>query len=265
MFSSKIRGWAQGGTHPASSRRRVATRAVVTVESLEGRMLLSRFFFDHHLGIVVNNYNDVRDGLPRFAPGTGTDVHPRFAPFYQGPQEAQLLGISASAKVSLDPTTHKPSTITLTGTVAGPINTKPQTTTDGAIYTFGFDTGGASKTGPFPGLPNIRFNAVVVVSVTPKGVTGYSQYINSLNIQTTSQLALKSSAISIKGNTLTVSLPADAFPSSGNAIDKWTVEFFPRYPATPLKISDVASLVPNHTNFQVYYPPFTANYHPPKK
>jgi hypothetical protein len=46
-------------------RERAGMKAVVTVEPLEGRKLLSRFFFDRHLGIIVNNYSDVRIDQPQ--------------------------------------------------------------------------------------------------------------------------------------------------------------------------------------------------------
>jgi hypothetical protein len=73
---------------------------------------------------------------------------------------------------------------------------------------------------------------------------------------------LKASSIVINGNTLTVTLPLTTtnsvtapFPSSGQAVNRWTVVFYPRIPAQNPNFTDVASLVPQHTNFQLFYPP----------
>src|SRR5207302_347139 len=118
--------------------------------------------------------------------------------------------------------------------------TKPKTDAQGAIYTFGIDTGRASEKGPFPGRPNIRYDAVVVVTVAASGISGYTQFIDSVTNLPTTKTPLPASAIAIKGNTLTVTIPAvppssgtsNAFPSGGFPIDQWNVVFFPRFPST---------------------------------
>ncbi len=70
------------------------------------------------------------------------------------------------------------------------------------------------------------------------------------NIVTT----LKSSAIVIKGNTLQVTVPISALPSSGKAINQWRGAFFTRVPK-PAGPRGVASLVPMFDDYPIGYRP----------
>ena len=99
---------------------------------------------------------------PLFSNGLAFKKQPHFYPFYTGPRTPNLDGVSATAVVSGNRVTD--GTLTLSGTVAGPIIAKPKTAAQEAIYTFAIDRGGAAKAGPFPGRSHIRFDAVVVAN-----------------------------------------------------------------------------------------------------
>jgi hypothetical protein len=176
-------------------------------------------------------------------------VNPTFYPLYKGPKLTQLNGSKATAIVN-----NQTGNLTLTGTVVTPIVVKPTSPAEESTYTFGIDRGGAGYFGPFPGSPHIRFDAVVVVQIREKGISGYTQYINSTTNLKTTPVALKISQIVISGNTVKVTLPFTTFPSSGQGVNKWTVVFYPRIPAKATNFTDVASLVPEHTNFQLFFP-----------
>jgi len=238
---------------------------VVGVEPLEGRMLLSYLVVVKNHKVIPVHGGDARVAEPLFGNGLAFKKQANFYTFYDGPRTPNLDGVSATAVFSGNRVTD--GTLTLTGTVAGPIIAKPTKAAQEAIYTFAIDRGGAAKAGPFPGRSHIRFDAVVVVPLTLGGITAknppYVQ-INDASINTplaTTTIDLSTSSVKIKGDTLTVAVPlgtstTNPIPSTGKAIDQWNFNFFTRFPSPygsgKNGYHSIASFTPEQTMFQPY-------------
>jgi hypothetical protein len=272
MISRARRGAGQGGPRADSNRRRPASIAVVGVETLEGRTLLSYLVVTKNHKVVPIHTGDARDNEPLFSNGLAFKHQAHFYPFYTGPKRPELNGIKASAQVTGN--LAKDGNLVLSGTVAAPIIQNPTSPAQWSVYMFGIDRGGAAERGPFPGRPNIRFDTVVVAAIRNRGVTAYYQ----LNDPSTNQpgtlpapatspatlgnrlLPLSSSAVKIQGNTITITVPllsstgSNLLTSSGKAIDQWNVNFFTRNPLQKANFQSVASLTPEFTDFQVFVP-----------
>ena len=265
MFSRARRETGHGGPRVKSDRRRPSSKAVVGVETLEGRMLLSYLVVVKNHKVIAVHGGDARVSEPLFGNGLAFKKQAHFYQFYTGPRTPNLDGVSATAVVSGNRVTD--GTLTLTGTVAGPIIAKPTKASQEAIYTFAIDRGGAAKAGPFPGRSHIRFDAVVVVPLTLGGITAkhppYVQ-INDASINTplaTTTIDLSTSSVKIKGDTLTVAVPlgtstTNPIPSTGKAIDQWNFNFFTRFPSPygsgKNGYHSIASFTPEETMFQPY-------------
>ncbi len=265
MFSRARRETGHGGPRVKSDRRRPSSKAVVGVEPLEGRMLLSYLVVVKNHKVIPVHGGDARVAEPLFGNGLAFKKEAHFYQFYTGPRTPNLDGVSATAVVSGNRVTD--GTLTLTGTVAGPIIAKPTKAAQQAIYTFAIDRGGAAKAGPFPGRTHIRFDAVVVVPLTLGGITSanppYVQ-INDASINTplaTTTTNLSTSSVTIKGDTITVKVPlgtstTNPIPSTGKAIDQWNFNFFTRFPSPygsgKNGYHSIASFTPEQTMFQPY-------------
>ena len=265
MFSRARRETGHGGPRVKSDRRRPSSKAVVGVEPLEGRMLLSYLVVVKHHKVIPVHGGDARVAEPLFGNGLAFKKEAHFYQFYTGPRTPNLDGVSATAVVSGNRVTD--GTLTLTGTVAGPIIAKPKTAAQQAIYTFAIDRGGAAKAGPFPGRTHIRFDAVVVVPLTLGGITSANPpYVQINNASTNSPLTttttnLSTSSVTIKGDTITVKVPlgtstTNPIPSTGKAIDQWNFNFFTRFPSPygsgKNGYHSIASFTPEQTMFQPY-------------
>ncbi len=250
MVSSERRGSRRETCQSNVNPRRTASRAVLNVESLEGRTLLSYLVNVRHGKVIPVYTGDARVNEPLFGNGIGAKHALHFYPLYTGPELPQLNGISATAVVSGNPI--KNTNLVLTGTVAGPIVQKPKTPAEEAIYVFAIDRGGASGTGPFPGRPNIRFDTQVVAAVRQSGVKAYL-LLNSVSTNQPHNPAVKlsSSSVTIAGNTLTITDPLSMLPSTGKPINQWNVNFFTRNPDQFSNYHSVASFTPEYTEFQV--------------
>ncbi len=265
MFSRARRETGHGGPRARSDRRRPSSKAVVGVEPLEGRMLLSYLVVVKNHKVIPVHGGDARVAEPLFGNGLAFKKQAHFYQFYTGARTPNLDGVSATAVVSGNRVTD--GTLTLTGTVAGPIIAKQTKAAQQAIYTFAIDRGGAAKAGPFPGRSHIRFDAVVVVPLTLGGITAknppYVQ-INDASINTplaTTTIDLSPSSVTIKGDTLTVAVPlgtstTNPIPSTGKAIDQWNFNFFTRFPSPygsgKNGYHSIASFTPEETMFQPY-------------
>ncbi|MDB5349664.1 MAG: hypothetical protein JWN86_911 [Planctomycetota bacterium] len=230
---------------PEANRR--ATKAVVRVEPLEGRQLLS-----HARPSPANESVQVETAVvpPSTPTGHATNHRPGFYSLYQGPRRAELLAISTTGDVV-------GTDLILTGTVGGPIVTKPANPGQEATYSFGINRGGAATTGTLPTSANqkVSFDSVVVVAITQKGgITGVVKRRDSINPLLTIITSLKSSAIVIHGNTLKVTVSTNDLPSSGKAINQWRGAFFTRVPR-PRGPRGVASLVPMFDDYPIGYRP----------
>jgi hypothetical protein len=293
MISRARRGAGQGGPRADSNRRRPASKAVVGVETLEGRTLLSYLVVTKNHKVASIHAGDARDNEPLFSNGLAFKHQAHFYPFYTGPKRPELNGIKASAQVFGN--LAKDGNLILSGTVAAPIIQNPKSPAQWSVYVFGIDRGGASEQGPFPGRRNVRFDTVVVAAIrqNQSGVPVITAYYQ-LNDPSTNQpgtlpapatspatlgnriISLPRSAVAIAGPTITITVPlistgANTTPtfssgtnlltSSGKAIDQWNVNFFTRNPTQKPNFQSVASLTPEFTDFQVFVP--QPQYHQP--
>jgi hypothetical protein len=284
MISRARRGAGQGGPRADSNRRRPASKAVVVVETLEGRTLLSYLVVTKNHKVAAIHAGDARDNEPLFSNGLAFKHQAHFYPFYTGPKRPELNGIKASAQVFGN--LAKNGNLILSGTVAAPIIQNPKSPAQWSVYVFGIDRGGASEQGPFPGRRNIRFDTVVVAAIRQNQsgapvITAYYQLNDpSTNLPGTLPapattpatlgnrlLPLSSSNVKIQGNTITITVPllsstgSNLLTSSGKAIDQWNVNFFTRNPTQKPNFQSVASLTPEFTDFQVFVP--QPHYHQP--
>ncbi len=159
---------------------------------------------------------------------------PQFYSFYRGPRWAELNAVKASAKLKVN------GDFTFTGTNQGRINRSP------AVYVWGIDRDGNLPTGPFPGRPNIKFDAVVIVqlddSLRPTG-----QVVNLVSGTTTD---LPPYEVRIKGRKVTVTVSSKLLPSTGLAPSQYRFNYWPEDGGPPISAS-VASFAPEFTNAQV--------------
>lgn len=241
-----------GGASPESgstSARRRARAAAVSVEALEGRTLLS------HAGnkppVLVTTglvtpmfYVGPEPGPIHNVVGHGFAIKvPRFYAWYHGQKRAELNGASALALVTPDK-----STLLLSGEVAGQI---PATTSDPSVndyYVWGINRGGASAPGPFPGRPQVVFDAIVVVGVTSTGVTGYVKDLTTPAPAT----PLPASSFTIRADTIHIAVPTSLLPSTGAASpSQYQVNFYTSNAAPSSNFKNAASFTPEFRDFSV--------------
>ena len=291
MISRARRGAGQGGPRADSNRRRPASKAVVGVETLEGRTLLSYLVVTKNHKVVPIHTGDARDNEPLFSNGLAFKHQAHFYPFYTGPKRPELNGIKASAQVFGN--LAKDGNLILSGTVAAPIIQNPKSPAQWSVYVFGIDRGGAAERGPFPGRPNIRFDTVVVAAIRQNQTAPYHRLLSA-------QRPVDQSARDAPGSgnqsgdpresnyipaslgrrdrrsyhndhrpahfdsantTPTFASGTNLLTSSGKAIDQWNVNFFTRNPLQKPNFQSVASLTPEFTDFQVFVP--QPHYHQP--
>jgi hypothetical protein len=167
---------------------------------------------------------------PLTAPHRPTGVvikAPRFYKFYTGPRLAELNAVKATAKLSSS------GNFVFTGTNKGAINKAP------AVYVWGIDRSGNLPAGPFQGRPKIKFDAVVVVSLD-SSLTPAAKVIDLTSGATTT---LSSSAVRIRGKTVTVTVPGSLLPSTGLPMSHYRFNYWPESGGPPAS-SSVASFAP---------------------
>jgi hypothetical protein len=224
---------------------RTGRRDVVGIESLEGRDLPS-MMMPHALiasaadGFMGPALKGTATSQGSIQTGSATKK-PRFYEFYTGPLRDDLNAVKATATLI-----NRRQTLVLTGTVVGKIDTAPADESDESYYAFGINRGGATAPGPFPGRPDIRFDAVVVVSVEGEGVTG-----SVTDLKSRSSTELPDSAVSIQGNMVKIKVPTSLLPSTGATLGRYRVNHWPRSELPPADFHTVASFVPVSTTFRV--------------
>jgi hypothetical protein len=159
---------------------------------------------------------------------------PHFYQFYTGPKWAELNAVKASAELSPN------GAFTFTGTNQGAIKKTP------AVYVWGIDRNGNLPSGPFTDRPNIKFDAVVVVSLNST-LTPTATVVDLASGTTT---VLPSGSVSIHGHTVTVKVSASLLPSTGLAPSQYRFNFWPEDGGPPVSAS-VASFAPEFTTAQV--------------
>ena len=113
----------------------------------------------------------------------------------------------------------------------------------GDIYVWGIDRNGQLGTGPFQGRPNIKFDAVVVVTLD-QSLAPTAQVIDLMSGTMTT---LSAGSTSIRNKMVKVIVPASLLPSTGLAPSQYRFNFWPDYD-TP---TAVASFLPESTDVQV--------------
>jgi hypothetical protein len=85
----------------------------------------------------------------------------------------------------------------------------------------GVDRNSNLPTGPFPGRPDIRFDALIVLTLTP-GKPTTATVIAGATIT-----PLPATSILAKGNTVAVVVPGSALPSTGLAASQYKFNYWP--------------------------------------
>jgi hypothetical protein len=159
---------------------------------------------------------------------------PHFYPFYKGPKLSELNAVKASGELS------KNGNFTFTGTSQGRITKAP------AVFVWGIDRSGNLPPGPFTDRPNVKFDALVVVTLNASHKPS-TMVIDMANGTTTD---LPSGSASIKGNTVSVNVPGSLLPSTGLAPSQYRFNYWPEDGQAPSSAS-VASFAPEFTTARV--------------
>jgi hypothetical protein len=173
-------------------------------------------------------------GLPSQAHPTGiVRKAPHFYQFYTGARLAELDAVKASAKRSRN------GNFTFTGTNAGKIKE------GSVVYVWGIDRNGRLAPGPFTGRPNIKFDAVVDVTLNSSMQATASVFDIASGTFTT----LPAGSVSIHGRTVKVKVAGSLLPSTGLPPSQFRFNYWPE--AGGAASSDVASFAPEFTTAQV--------------
>lgn len=149
---------------------------------------------------------------------------------YTGPQRPALDAIAAGGKYSAGA-----QTIVLDARMAGPVLSGGPN-----YFVWGFDRGGATNA-PFPDEPNVKFNAVVVVTADPATgtVTGT---VNALNGQPAQPVTVVLTA----PDTLEVTVSASQLPTTGLAPSAYVWNLWPRSGVGGATADQIASFIPEN-------------------
>jgi hypothetical protein len=169
-----------------------------------------------------------RHGGPPRASGIVTKS-PRFYQAYTGPKLQELNAVRASGALSSD------GTFTFTGTNRGRITESP------AVYVWGVDRSGNLSAGPFKNRPNIKFDAVVVVTLD-SSLTPSARVVDLVDGTTT---ALPAGSSNVQGKTVSVTIPGGLLPSTGLAPSQYRFNYWPEDGGPPTS-SSVASFAPEN-------------------
>lgn len=93
-----------------------------------------------------------------------------------------------------------------------------------ATFVFGVDRSGALPTGPFPDRPDIRFDAVVVVKVTPGQAT--TATVRDLTGQQ-APVTLPAGSVFTSGHDVVVVVPKNDLPSTGLLPSQFRFDYWP--------------------------------------
>jgi hypothetical protein len=213
-----------------SRARRPRTDASIEVEALEGRALLS----------VYGPYGPMPTPMPPTMAGTGPRAvggvvtkAPHFYQVYTGPKWSELNAVRASAELSQN------GNFTFTGTSAGRINKLP------ATFVWGIDRSGNLSAGPFTDRPNIKFDAVVVVSLE----TSLTPQASVVDLSSGVATELPAGSATIHGRTVSVTVPGSLLPSTGLSTSHYRFNFWPEDGGSGS--TAVASFAPERTTAQV--------------
>lgn len=160
-------------------------------DGLFGKVTVSGEYFGHD-GIVVKA--------------------PQFYEHYVGPKLAQLNAVAAAGERLRD------GDFEFVGVNQGAIDPKVQ-----ATYVFGIDRNGKLSPGPFPGRPDIRFDALVVVTLTP----GKAPAASVTDLVTNKSTSLTSGSVLVRGQMIAVNVPEGLLPSTGLDPSQYRFDYWP--------------------------------------
>ncbi len=207
-------------------RRRSLSPAV---EALDKRALLSAGL-GHTIAGQVAEVRHEHD-----SEHNGTVVkRPAFYEDYVGPRLAQLNVEEATGLLLRN------GSFRFQGVTQGAIDPNVR-----ATYVFGIDRNGHLPQGPFPGRPNIRFDATVAIKILP----GQSPTVTVTDMANKTSTIVEDSALQISGKKLTLVIPGSLLPSTGLTPSHYR---FNLWPADGLAGStNIASFAPGLHDIQV--------------
>ena len=151
---------------------------------------------------------------------------------YTGPQRPALNALGADGSF-----VSSSQTIVLTAKMAGPVFTGGPN-----YFVWGIDRGGATSA-PFPDEPNVKFNAVVVVTADPANGTALTAVVNLLNGAPPQSVAAGLPA----PDTIQVVVPASALPATGTvAASQYQWNLWPRNGLGGTAAAQIASFIPDN-------------------
>jgi hypothetical protein len=186
------------------ARRRSLSPAVV---GLDRRALLSAGLGHAMAGRVaeVSRQDDSEHN--------GTVVKaPRFYEDYVGPQLAQFDAVKATG------TLQRNGSFKFLGVNQGAIDPNVR-----ATYVFGVDRSGHLPTGPFPGRPDIQFDATVVIKIVP----GKATTVTVMDMANKMNTTVQDPALEISGKKIGVVIPGNLLPSTGLAPSHFRYAYWP--------------------------------------
>jgi hypothetical protein len=177
------------------------------VEGLDQRALLSA-----GLSLAVA-HNSVEVSRQITSEHNGTVVQtPRFYEDYVGPRLAQFDAVKATG------TLLRNGSFRFLGVNQGVINPNVR-----ATYVFGIDRNGNLPTGPFPGRPNIRFDATVAIKIVP----GQSPTVVVTDLTNKTTTTVQDPALEITGRKVQVAIAGSLLPSTGLAPSHFRYAYWP--------------------------------------
>jgi hypothetical protein len=169
---------------------------------------------------------------------------PQFYEFFTGRRDPGLNARMATARAGRG-------VLNLAGVMRGAIDTHPATPDGSSFYVFGVDRGTTAVTAPFPGRPNVKFDAVVAVSVQPSGIT--ASVTDLAHPGGPLVTTLDPSAARVRGDRVQVSVPLGLLTADAALpVRGWGINLWPRTALPPKgDFHTVASFVPEDATFPV--------------
>jgi hypothetical protein len=208
--------------------------ASISVEPLEGRALLSTFTYPIGASPTATTVAQAGQKVQLSQASGIVTKSPHFYPSYKGPRLSELNAVKASGELSPD------GNFTFTGTNQGKITRAP------AVYVWGIDRSGNLPAGTFTNRPNIKFDAVVVVTLE----SAHSASAKVVDIANGTSTELPAGSASIKGSMVSVTVPGSLLPSTGLAPSQYRFNYWPEDGQAPSS-SSVASFAPETNTVRV--------------
>ncbi len=212
------------------SRRPARRRSLsVAVEGLDQRALLSAGLSNTMAtaSAEVFRQHDIEKG--------GVVIQkPAFYEDYVGPKLAQFDAVAASGQLLRNGNFH------FAGLNLGVI--KRSVT---ATYVFGVDRSGNLPTGPFPGRPDIRFDALVAVKLVPH----QAPTVTVMDKVTNTNTIVQHPDLVISGKSIAVTISGNLLPSTGLAPSHYRYAYWPEDGLAGS--TNIASFAPTFHDIQV--------------